>query len=89
LTAEPTGQAFITNGQPIKELGGPIFFEYLSAAIDKKSGKDSVSLVKKVTEAIQQMHSDGTLQKLAQQYYGADLATAAAKFDVNALAQFP
>jgi polar amino acid transport system substrate-binding protein len=89
LTAEPTGQAFISSGQPLKELGGPIFFEYLSAAIDKKSGKDSVSLVKKVTEAVQQMHSDGTLQKLSQKYYGTDLASAAAKFDVNALAQFP
>ena len=89
LTAEPTGQAFIAGDQPLKELGGPIFFEYLAAAIDKKSGKDSVSLVNKVSEAIQQMHSDGTLQKLSQQYYGSDLATAAAKFDVNALAQFP
>ena len=89
LTAEPTGQAFIANGQPIKELGGPIFFEYLAAAIDKKAGKDPVSLVKKVTAVIQQMHSDGILLKLSQQYYGTDLTTAAAKFDVNALAQFP
>ena len=89
LTAEPTGQAFAASGKPIKELGGPIFFEYLAAAIDKKASKDSVSLVKKVSEVIQGMHSDGTLQKLSQQYYGTDLATAAAKFDVNGLAQFP
>ena len=89
LTAEPTGQAFITSGKPIKELGGPIFFEYLAAAFDKKAGKDPTSFVKKVSEVIQQMHSDGTLQKLSQQYYSTDLATAAAKFDVNTLAQFP
>jgi len=89
LTAEPTGQAFVDSGHPIKELGEPIFFEYLAAAIDKKASKDPVSLVKKVTEVIQGMNSDGTLQKLSQQYYGTDLATAAAKFDVNALAQFP
>ncbi len=89
LTAEPTGQAFIAGGQPIKELGGPIFFEYLAAAIDRKHGKDPTSFVKKVTEIIQQMHSDGTLLKLSQQYYATDLTTAAAKFDVNALAQFP
>jgi polar amino acid transport system substrate-binding protein len=86
LTAEPTGQAFIDSGQPIKELGAPIFFEYLAAAIDKKASKDPVSLVTKVTEVIQGMNSDGTLQKISQQYYGTDLATAAANFDVNALA---
>ncbi len=89
LTAEPTGQAFMTSGKPIKELGGPIFFEYLAAAIDKKAGKDPVSFVKKVSEIIQGMHSDGTLLKLSQQYYQTDLTTAAAKFDVNGLAQFP
>jgi polar amino acid transport system substrate-binding protein len=89
LTAEPTGQAFIAGGKPIKELGGPIFFEYLAAAIDKKHSSDATSFVKKVSEVIQQMHSDGTLLKLSQQYYQADLTTAAAKFDVNALAQFP
>jgi polar amino acid transport system substrate-binding protein len=89
LTAEPTGQAFIQNGQPIKELGGPIFFEYLAAAIDKKTSKDPASFLNKVSEIIQQMHSDGTLLKLSQQYYGEDLTSAAAKFDVNSLNQLP
>ena len=89
LTAEPTGQAFVTSGKPIKELGGPIFFEYLAAAIDKKHGKDPISFLKKVTEIIQQMHGDGTLLKLSQQHYGTDLATAAAKFDIAALGQHP
>ena len=89
LTAEPTGQAFIAGGKPLKELGGPIFFEYLAAAIDKKHSKDPTSFVKKVTEIIQQMHSDGTLLKLSQKYYNTDLTTAAAKFDVSGLAQSP
>ncbi len=89
LTAEPTGQAFVASGKPIKELGGPIFFEYLAAAFDKKAGKDSTSFVKKVSEVIQQLHADGTLLKLSQQYYQTDLTSAAAKFDINSLAQFP
>lgn len=89
LTAEPTGQTFIKNSKSIKELGGPIFFEYLAAAIDKKHSKDPISFVKKVSEVIQQMHSDGTLLKLSQQYYETDLTTAAAKFDISSLAQFP
>lgn len=89
LTAEPTGQAFIASGKPLKELGGPIFFEYLAAAIDRKQTQDPISFLNKVSEVIQQMHSDGTLLKLSQQYYSTDLTTAAAKFDIKALAQTP
>jgi polar amino acid transport system substrate-binding protein len=89
LTAEPTGQGAIKDGEPIKQLGDPVFFEYLAAAFDKASAKDSVSLVKKVSEIIQQMHQDGTLKNLSQKYYETDLASDAAKFDYNALKQFP
>jgi hypothetical protein len=34
------------------------------------------------------LHADGTLLKLSQQYYGSDLTSAAAKFDLNALGQW-
>lgn len=89
LTAQPTGLGAIKDGLPLKQLGDVVFFEYLAAAIDKASSKDPVPFVKKVTEIIQQMHSDGTLLKLSQKYYGTDLTTAASKFDINALNQFP
>jgi polar amino acid transport system substrate-binding protein len=89
LTAWPTGLGMIQNGLPIKQLGDPVYFEYLAGAIDKASSKDPVAFTKKVTEIIQQMHQDGTLQKLSQKYYGIDLASAAAKYDINALNQFP
>jgi polar amino acid transport system substrate-binding protein len=89
LTGIPLGQDMIKSGKPIKQLGEPVFIEYLGVAIDKKSNKDSVSLAKKVNEIIQQMHSDGTLLRLSQQYYGQDLTTAAGKFDLQSLNQFP
>lgn len=88
LTAEPTGQGAIKDGLAIKQLGEPVFFEYLGAAFDKASGKDSIPLVKKITEIIQAMHADGTLQTLSEQWYGTDLASAAAPFDFDALNQF-
>lgn len=88
LTALPTGAGAIADGLPLKQLGDPVYFEYLAAAIDKASAKDAVSFVNKVTELIQQMHADGTLKKLSEEFYGLDLASAAAKFDVNALNQF-
>jgi len=89
LVAQPTGQNAIEEGLPLKQLGEPVFFEYLAVDIDKKHSKDPVSLVNKVNQVIKQMHSDGTLLKLSQQYYGEDLTTAASQFDIHALGQFP
>jgi polar amino acid transport system substrate-binding protein len=42
-----------------------------------------------VSEVIQGLNSDGTLLQLSQKYYGLDLATAAASFDLAALNQWP
>jgi polar amino acid transport system substrate-binding protein len=89
LVAQPTGQQAIVAGMTIKQLGEPVFFEYLATAIDKKSSQDPVAFVQKVSEIIQQMHSDGTLLKLSQQYYGEDFTTAASQFDIHALGQLP
>jgi polar amino acid transport system substrate-binding protein len=88
LTALPTGAGAIADGLPLKQLGEPVYFEYLGGAVDKASTKDPVSFVKKLSEIIQQMHSDGTLKKLSEEFYGLDLASAAGKFDWNALNQF-
>ena len=89
LVAQPTGQKAIENGMPLKQLGQPVFFEYLAAAIDKKSRQDPGAFVRKVSEIIQQMHKDGTLLKLSKQHYGLDLTTAASQFDLRKLDQIP
>jgi polar amino acid transport system substrate-binding protein len=88
LTAQPTGAGSIKDGLPLKQLGDPVFFEYLAAAFDKESTLDEAPFVNKVNTIIQQLHSDGTLLNLSQKYYGTDLTTAAAKFDVSLLNQF-
>jgi polar amino acid transport system substrate-binding protein len=89
LFAIPIGQNAIQQGVPLKQLGEPVFNEYLSVAVDKKHRRDSISLVKKITEIIQQMHQDGTLLNLSEQYYGVDLITAAHQFNFDSLEQFP
>jgi polar amino acid transport system substrate-binding protein len=89
MTAQPTGQGAIADGMPLKQLGEPLFFEYLAGAVDKASSKDPLPFVQKVSEIIQEMHSDGTLVKLSQQYYETDLATAAVEFDLAMLKQWP
>jgi polar amino acid transport system substrate-binding protein len=89
LTDPDTGKNAIENGLPIKQLGHPVYYDYVAAAIDKKSGRDPVSFAREATEIIQQMHHDGTLPKLSQRYYGGDFATTASKFNIDALGQFP
>ncbi len=88
LTAQPTGEGVIADGLPLKQLGEPVFFEYLAAAFDKASGKDSVPLAKEVSKIISEMHSDGTLLKFSQDHYGTDLTSAAASFDLGAFNQW-
>lgn len=88
LTAQPTGAGVINDGLPLKQLGDPVYFEYLSAALDKKSSKDSIPLGQEVSKILQEMHADGTLLKLSQQYYGLDLTTAAGAFDLAQLKQW-
>lgn len=89
LTAQPTGAGAIKDGLPIKQLGEPVYFEYLAGAVDKASTPDPVPFLKKVSEVIQGLNTDGTLLTLSQKYYGIDLTTAAASFDLAALNQWP
>ena len=89
LTAQPTGAGAIKDGMPLKQLGDPVYFEYLAGAIDKAATPDPIPLAKKVSEVIQGLNSDGTLLQLSQKYYGLDLTTAAASFDLAALKQWP
>ena len=89
LTAQPLGQNEIKNGQPFKQLGDPVYFEYLAGAVDKATTPDPVPFLKKVSEIIVGLNTDGTLLQLSNKYYGLDLTTAAATFDLAALNQWP
>jgi polar amino acid transport system substrate-binding protein len=88
ITDQETGTQAIKDGMPIKPVGEPVFFAYSAMATDRKSYYDSRSLAIKASEIISQLIADGTLAKLSIKYYGADYATSAAEFDLDALAQF-
>lgn len=85
LVASPTGKQAISKGLSIKQLGNPVYLEFLAAAVDRNQSNDPSPFVNKVTEIIQQMHSDGTLRNLSMQYYGEDLTAKAAEFNVSLL----
>jgi len=79
-------QAFVTSatvvdqdikaGLPVVKVGSPVYVENLAIAIDKAHKLDSTSLVQKLSDAINAMHSDGTLTKLSMQWFGAYLTQA-------------
>lgn len=89
LVAQPTGLQAIEDGLPLKQLGEPVFFEYLAAAIDKKSSLNPLSFVQKVSQVIQDLHRDGTLVRLSQEFYGEDFTSSASQFDIASLGQLP
>jgi polar amino acid transport system substrate-binding protein len=76
LTSGTVVDQNITSGVPVVKVGGPVYSEDLSVAIDKSHKLDPTSLVSKLNEAVQAMHSDGTLTKLSNQWFGSDLTQA-------------
>lgn len=69
LTALPTAQGAIDEDYPVKLVGDPVFFEPLAVAFDK-AAEGNESLVAAVDEIIGQMHEDGTLTALSEEWYG-------------------
>lgn len=64
----PALKAAIENNYPIRVLGDPLFYEPLAVAIDKGDAE----LNDKLAKIIKEMHSDGTLKKLSEKWYGTD-----------------
>lgn len=89
LTDPDTGKTAIAQGLPVKQLGGPLYHDYSGVTVDKNSVGNPIPLVERITAIIQEMHADGTLLQMSYIYYGGDFTTPAAKFDIQALKQFP
>jgi polar amino acid transport system substrate-binding protein len=75
ITSVTTAQGYIDAGNPVKIVGDPVFYEPLSVGFDKSSDPSSESLYKAVDAIVGDMHDDGTLTKLSEQWYGSDLTT--------------
>ena len=89
LTDPDTGRIAIEeDGLPIKQLGEPVYRDYVAAAVDKKSSSDPLPLVIRISQIIQEMHQDGFLNQLMQRVYHGDFASPAASYDLNALGQY-
>ena len=75
ISSITTVQGTIDEGYPVRMVGDPIFFEPLAVAFDK-AVEDNDSLVAEVDRIIGEMHEDGTLSELSQEWFdGQDLTT--------------
>lgn len=74
LTSNTVVEAAIAQGVAVHKVGGPVYSENLAIAFDKAAPLANDSLVMRVSEILAEMHSDGTLSNLSQQWFGADLA---------------
>lgn len=72
LSSATTVDAAIADGIPAVEVGAPVFYEPLAAALDKGIA-DNDSLVAAIDAAIGEMHADGTLSELSMKWFGEDL----------------
>lgn len=75
LTALPTIQNAIDEGQPLKILGEPVYYEQLGVALDQSSSLDPQTLADEISRIVEDLRSDGTLTELSNQYYGVDITT--------------
>jgi polar amino acid transport system substrate-binding protein len=62
----------IADGQPIVKIGEPVFVENLAVAIDK-AGPTHDALLFEIDRIIGEMHEDGTLTSLSEEWFEADL----------------
>jgi polar amino acid transport system substrate-binding protein len=70
MTAGPTGQQAILEGQPFDFSGAPLYYEDLAFAINQGEG----DWLQMLNYAVAKMHEDGTLTELSKKWYnGLDL----------------
>jgi len=88
MTDPDTGKAAIESGLAIKQLEDVLYHDFCAVALDKRSSRDPIPLAKRITEIIQEMHRDGTLLNLSEEFYQGDFTTPAAQYDIQALDQY-
>ena len=73
ITAGPTIDSYVADGNPVKIVGDPLYGEPLAIAFDKNVLLDNAALVDAVSQIVEDMHADGTLSSLSEKWYGKDI----------------
>jgi polar amino acid transport system substrate-binding protein len=56
------------------EIVGNVFYEPLSVAVDRNFSLDPTTFVEELDRIVQELHSDGTLAALSEEWFGQDLS---------------
>ncbi|HVM29229.1 MAG TPA: transporter substrate-binding domain-containing protein [Candidatus Limnocylindrales bacterium] len=65
----------ISQGMPLRKIGEPVFYEPLAAAFDR-GGPEHSELLAEIDRIIGEMHEDGTLSRLSEEWFdGVDYTT--------------
>jgi polar amino acid transport system substrate-binding protein len=75
ITSVTTAQGYIDADNPVKIVGEPVFYEPLSVGFDKSADPSAESLFEAVDDIVAEMHEDGTLTSMSQEWYGLDTTT--------------
>ena len=76
ISALPTLEGAIEGRTPIKIVGSDLYYEPLAVAVDRSSELDPTSLVERISEIVDEMKEDGTLEELSAEWYGTNLTVA-------------
>lgn len=87
ICAAPVGFEAIGDGLPLKGLEPAPFELYSTGFLDKSSSLDQRDFFDRVNAIILGLHADGTLREHSLEYFGSDLTTRAAAFDLASIGQ--
>jgi polar amino acid transport system substrate-binding protein len=74
MTSLTVAEGYVGEGNAVKVVGDPLFYEPLGVAMDKSSDLDPTALVEAADQIVKEMHEDGTLTKMSEEWFdGTDL----------------
>ena len=87
LSSQTVGLAAIADGKPLRMLEPAAFFTQKTGYVDRALTLDPVAFLDRIDSTISDLHAQGKLKALSMQFFGADLASAAAAFDLASVGQ--
>ena len=87
LCQETAGGQAIEEGVPLRALDPAEYEAYIAGAVDRSSGLEAAAFVDRVNEIVSDLHADGTLAELSEEYFGKDYATPAGAFNLDSIGQ--
>jgi len=87
LCSEPVGLGAIKDGAALRELETPAYFTQKTGYVDRDLALDPKAFIERISAVVSDVHAQGKLKSLSQEFFGSDYATPAGAFDLAAVGQ--